>query len=294
MKKTFESFFNYPENSNVDAFSTMNFPINLNNVDYFTFCQKDIFKQNNSQFSDYDEDNEQEVDFSCIDAKNSVSYCNESNFDNIFSFEKLPTEKINHVFTENDNNKEDEISKKIKEMINFSRENNYNENNNELDFLNSKNYSLKNDSNNDINSDIIDNSNNSSNRAILGKPAIEINEQMIASNIINKKLEKVKIKGQSLEIDYPRKFQLFNKGTNNKYVNEIINLINNKEKNKKKLFKIYSCGNENAVKLVGRKRKNKSKKRGEKPDDIRKKLKSRRSEERRVGKECRSRWSPYH
>ena len=30
------------------------------------------------------------------------------------------------------------------------------------------------------------------------------------------------------------------------------------------------------------------------PDDIRRVMKPDRSEERRVGKECRSRWSPYH
>ena len=270
MKNAFVPFMNYIEPT-IDDFSIIKSPLNINNVDDFISCRKDIFELKNNQFSDYDEENEEEEDdFPYVTPKNCISNNEESpNLVNIFSFENEPKEAINHVFIENDNNKEDEISKKMIKMSDFLGENNSDkENSDELNSL-SKDDSLK------------DTYNKSNNINILGEPENNVNilnktcKNINIKNIIKKQLKKDKNKTEYLEFDYTKKFQLFNKGTNNKYVNEIINLINNKEKNQKKLFKIYSCGNENAVKLVGRKRKNKKKKRCEKPDDIRKKLKSR-------------------
>ena len=133
---------------------------------------------------------------------------------------------------------------------------------------NSKDHSLK------------DNKNNSNNIVVLDEPKIEnkvsseMCENTIDSYSSNKKLEKSTNEQKSLEMGYIKKFQLFNKSKNNPYVNEVINSINDsKTKEPKKLFNIDNF--KNGVKLVGRKRSNKIKKRCEKPDDIRKKLKSR-------------------
>ena len=266
--KSFSPFLNYLEDSINEDFSIMRSPIFLNNVDDFNFYQKDIITQkNNIQFNDYDDEDEEENDFPCVTAKNCVSNYDESNFINIFSFENEQKEIISHVYTENNNIKED--GKKIKEMSNLSRESSNRENDDELNSLNSKDYSKK----------------NKNNIFIPRKPIIETSisnqmcENIIDSNIINQKPKKTKINWQNLEIDYEKEFQLFNKGTNNLYVNEIINSINNTENQKirqlNKLFKTYNIENGENVKLIGRKRKNEPKKKYEKPDDIRKKLKSR-------------------
>ena len=122
--------------------------------------------------------------------------------------------------------------------------------------------------------------NNSNNTIISDQTVIEneisngTNENIIDSCNTNDKLEKPTTEREKLEMNYIEKFQLFNKGTNNPYVNEVINSLNDtKTKQPKKLFNIDNF--RNGVKLVGRKRSNKIKKRCEKPDDIRKKLKSR-------------------
>ena len=86
---------------------------------------------------------------------------------------------------------------------------------------------------------------------------------------VSKKSENVKNNLQNLEFDYTKNFNLFDKGTNNPYVNAVITSINNKQEQDKKVFNIDKIKNENSVKLVGKKR------RGEESDDIRKKLKSR-------------------
>ena len=267
-KASFSPLLNCPDNSIDDDLSIMSSPQFLNNIDNFIFCQKGNIIQKNNQFSDYDEESGEENNFPFTATKNYISNYDESNFINIFSFENEPNEIIGHIYPENNYIKED--GKKIKEMPNLSGDNNDRENNKELNSLNSKGYSIKNNTNN------ID---------ISGIPGItinisnEINKNIIDSNVINKKLKKTQISWQNLEIGYEKEFQLFNKGTNNFFVNEIINLINNIENQKKvqsnKLFKTYNIENGDNTKLIERKRKNETKKRFEKPDDIRKKLKSR-------------------
>ena len=255
-KKSFSSFLNYLENSIDDDFSIMSSPLFSNNVDNFNFGQKEFIIQKNNQFSDYDKENGEKKNFPCFVAKNCISNNDEFNFKNIFSFESEPKEIISYIHTENNNIKEN--GQKIKETPKLYGENDNRENNYELNTLISKNYSIK---------------NNANNIYISGKPVIS------NKNIINKKLKKTKIKWQNLEIGYKKEFQLFNKGTNNLYINEIINSINNAENKKlkqsNKLFKTYNIENRDNVKLIGRKRKNNEKKRSEKSDDIRKKLKSR-------------------
>ena len=131
----------------------------------------------------------------------------------------------------------------------------------------------------DIKNSYKDNKNESNKNIIFEEPVTEHNipnetiGNIIDNNIKNKKLEKEKVKQQNLEDNCNKKFQLFNKGTSS--FHEIINSINNKKQKPKKLFKIYNYENGDKIKLVGRKRKSKPKKRGEKSDDIRKKLKSR-------------------
>ena len=264
-KNSFPPFINCLENPADDDFSIMSFPPFLNNVDNFNFFQKDLNIQKNNQFSDYDEEIEEENNCPCIAAKNCFSNYDGSNFINIFSFENEQKEIISHINTENNNFKENR--KIIKEMSNLSEEINNKENNDEL---NSKDYSIK---------------NNTNNISILGDPIIEINnynemdENIIDSNITDKKSKKTKFKWQNLDTNYQKEFQLFSKGTNNLYVNTVINTINNivnqKIKQSNKLFTTYNIENEGSDKLIGRKRKDKIKKKYEKPDDIRKKLKAR-------------------
>ena len=267
MKKQFVSSFNYIKNPTNDSF--ISYPFFLNNVDNFNFCQLGIFRRKNNQLSDYDETNEQENDSPCTPAKNSIS-------NNIFSFENEPIKTISNVIIENVKNKGEVISKKTKEIFNFSEEINDKENKDKLNTLKTKEYSLVNDKNI---------SKNSNNIEILVEPVIEIgiydeeNENIIDSSIINKNPKNAQIDFQSIEIAYEKEFQLFTKGTKNSYINEIINSINNTKKTikkrTKKLFNIYTIENEDTFRLVGRKRKNRIKQRYEKPDDIRKKLKSR-------------------
>ena len=57
------------------------------------------------------------------------------------------------------------------------------------------------------------------------------------NNIINKKPKKTKFKPQNFEIDHLKKFQLFNKGSNNSFVNEVINSVSNIKKATKKIFR---------------------------------------------------------
>ena len=255
MIKYFASFFNFLENSSER--DLMNSSFSSNNVDNFKFFQKDTLIGKNNRFIDEDKKIEKQDDFPSFTTKNFISNYDEQNFENIFSFENEPKETVNHIFIEND--KKDEISKKFEDIFNFSGENNNRDNSNELNFLNYKDYSLK-----DINNNI------SCTSDILDEPEIEINiskeiSENIIDNNINKRLDNTKIKLQKLEINYSKKFQLFNKGTNNQYVNEIINSINNKKKPKKKrrkkLFKTNIFENGQNAKLIGRKRKNKRKKR---------------------------------
>ena len=264
MNKIFSPFLIYPDNQAENVFSIMSTPLNLNNIDDFDFFQK------SNQFSDNEEENEEEDDFDFIN-KNCISSNEEiSNFVNIFSFENEPKETFSHIDAENTIKNKDGVSLKKGEISIFSGKNNDKNNNVELNSLNSKDNSLNENKNksNDINK--VD---------VLNKPIIEYNidnkksENNINNKIINKKLKKVKNKWQNLEIDYVKNFQLFSKCTNDSYINEIIKSINKKKKKTKKLFKIYNIDNEDNVKLIGKKRK--KKKRCEKPDDIRKKLKSR-------------------
>ena len=268
-KKLFSPFLNHLENSIDDDFSIMDSPLFFNNIDNFSFYQKNVIIQKNNKFSDYDEENGKENDFPCFATKNCISNYDESNFINIFSFESEQKEIISHLYSENNNIKED--GKKMKEMSNLLGENKNKENNDVLNSLSFIDYSIK---------------NNTSNIYILSKPVVgisitnEICENSFSnSNIINKKLKKTNINWQNLEIEYKREFLLFNKGSNNLYVNEIINSINNIENQKikqlNKLFITYNSENRDNDKLIGKKRKNKTNKRSEKPDDIRKKLKSR-------------------
>ena len=276
MKKSFEPFFNYPENSINDELSIMSAPLNLNNVDDFNSFQKNIFIENDNQFNDYDEENEEvEDDFACVAANNCFdNYEEPSNFANIFSFENESKEAISHINIENENNKEIQISQKVEDVPNFSGDNYNKKNIDELNSSNSKACDLK---DNEENKNKLD---EDGDKDIIGEPVIEINisnevcEKVIDNNISNKKFKKLKTKCQNLEIDYDKQFQLFNKGTNNHYVNEIINSINNKNKQTKKIFKIDYNEKDDSIKLIGKKR-NKKRKRGEKPDGIRKKLKSR-------------------
>ena len=276
MKKSIVQSFNYLENSIND--DLMNSPPFLNNVNNFNFCQNDIFIQKNNQINDYDEENEEENEYPCIIADYCITNYNESKFVNIFSFENGLKETITNKYIENDNNEEDDFSKKIREMLNFSGHNNDKESNDGLNSLNFNNYFLI-DNKNKINNS---NNSNNSNLDMLGEPVIEVkvsDEICVDSNIINEKTKKTIIRWQKLETNYGKKFQLFNKTTNNPYINEIINFINNiskiRKKRMKKIFKTYNIENGNNAKLIGRKRKNEPKKRCEKPDDIRKKLKSR-------------------
>ena len=271
MEKQFAPFFNYIRNSiNNDFISSLIF---LNNFYNFNFFQINSFNRKDIQPNDYNRANK--IDSQFIHAGNCIPNYIKPNYVNFFSFENEPKNIINNIYIENDKNKEDLISQKTKNISNFSGEINNKDNQNELNSLKYKDDYL-NDNNN------ISNNNNDDETS--GEPVIEINtcnelcENIIDNNIINKELKKQKIKFQNLEIDYAKKFQLFNKGTNNQYVNEIINLINDARKIKKKkknIFKISNDENEDSVRLIGRKRKNIIKKRFEKPDDIRKKLKSR-------------------
>ena len=269
MKKAFMPFITYLEPK--VGVPSLPSPLNLNNVDDFNSCHKDIFDQKNNQFSDYDDDDEEdENDFPYIISKNcNLNHAKSSDFVNIFSFENEPKETINHMYIENDINKE-EFSKKIIEMWNLSSQNNKYNNNNELKSI-SKDDSFKyiNNEENNINNNIINESEISKNLPNINKSIIDINDN------INKKLKKERPIEPYIEIDYKKEFQLFSKGTNNPYINEIIHFINNKERYQRKLFKTDNYENGLVVKLLGRKRKMRKKRRCEKPVDIRKKLKSR-------------------
>ena len=93
------------------------------------------------------------------------------------------------------------------------------------------------------------------------------------NNIINKKPKMAKFKLLNFDINHSKKFQLFNKGSNNSFVNEVINSISNIKKQPKKFFEINNFDNVDSVKLIGRKRNKKH--RNEETDNIRKKLKAR-------------------
>ena len=240
-------------------------PFDLISVDNFNFLHKKIFIGKNDQFSDYSDENEVLDDFVCT-AENYISNYEETpKFENIFSYKKDQEETISQILIGNDNDKEDESSKKIREMLDF-----IGENNDESNSLNFENNSLKN-KNNKINNNSI----------ILGNNVVEANNSneicgnILDNNIVNKKLKKESISGKELEIDYMKTFQLFNKGTNNPYINGIINSINIKKKQSRQLFKIYNIEHKDSDKLLGKKRRDKIKKRYEISDDIRKKLKSR-------------------
>ena len=218
-------------------------PFDLNNVDDFNFLQKKIFIEKNDQFSDFNEENDLLDDYVCTSENFISNYEDASKFENIFSYKKDPEETISHIYIENDHDKQDEISKKIKEMFNFTGENN-----SELNSLNSENNPLKDDENKSNNNSII-----LENNAIEANNSNEICVNII-DDFINKKFKKDSINLQELEIDYMKKFQLFNKGTNNPYIREIINSINNKRKQSKQLFKIYNIESEDSDKLIGKKK----------------------------------------
>ena len=69
---------------------------------------------------------------------------------------------------------------------------------------------------------------------------------------------------------------------NEKYVNTVV--INNKNDHKNNENEIFKLNDLNKLKIINRIQ----------PEHFRSIKQQKRSEERRVGKECRSRWSPYH
>ena len=263
MKKTITHSTVCQENSaNLDISKT-NTSLALNKDNYLN---TEAFSQKNNKFNGYNEGNKTKDYFSCSAENFILNYEKPSNFKNIFSIKKEPKKTKSCINTKNDDNKEVEISTEVKEVLNYSEENN-----DELNLFNSKNHLLNNNKNN----------NNSNDKNILVKPVFKthtFNEECgkdTNKNIINNKLKEEANKWQNLEMNYIKKFELFNKCTNNPYVHEIINSINNDKKRPKKLFNIYNIDNRGKAKLIGKKRKNKNIKRCEKSDDIRKKLKSR-------------------
>ena len=259
MKKTITPFIVYQENSNNLDVSKANNSLGLNNDSYF---HKETFTQKNNKFNDYSEENKTKDDLSCSAENFIQNYEKSSNFKNIFSIKKEPKKTESCINTKNVNNTEEEISTEIKEVLNYSEENN-----DELNLLNSKDHLSNNDNSNDKN--------------ILVEPIFKTNTSNEVCGkdtnkyIMNNKLKEEANKWQDLEIDYIKKFELFNKCTNNSYVSKIINSINKDKKRSKELFKIYNIDNRGKAKLIGKKRKIKNIKRCEKSDDIRKKLKSR-------------------
>ena len=245
-----------------------NAPINLNNVNDFFVHQKNIFPDNS--FSDVEEE---EV-LPEYDAKNISPWSlnNEGNF----TFEPEMKENIIPVYNEILVNKENDFMKKINDFDYFSKENeNNNFNGNNKDNENNEKSENSNSIDEPINYESEDDYDEQGEDIII--PISDNENDNIDEIIINEQKdnkEEEKEKNINLNNDYPKEFFAFTKGGCNSYVNEIVNLINNDHKKHENVCKNIDGENANS-KLIGKKRKTTKKKRRDKPDDIRKKLKSR-------------------